>query len=249
MRFDVLTLFPEFFESPLKFGVINRAIAKGLLEVRTHDIRGFSLSKHRTVDDAPYGGGQGMVMEAAPVVLALEHVKGLREDAPGDTAVILTTPAGKTFDHALAVELSAKKRLILICGRYEGIDERVMEFVDMPVSAGDYVMTGGEIPALAIIDAVGRLQADVLGDEASNEHDSFTDGLLEYPQYTRPEDFRGLKVPEVLLSGNHAGIERWRRMQSLRLTYERRADLLSGADLSEQELEYIKTLEKGGKKD
>lgn len=249
MRFDVLTLFPEFFESPLKVGVINRAIAKGLLEVQAHNIRDFSLSRHRTVDDAPYGGGQGMVMEAAPVVLALEHVKGLCTDASGDTAVILTTPAGKTFNHALARELSAKNRLILICGRYEGVDERVMEFVDIPVSVGDYVMTGGEIPALAIIDAVGRLQADVLGDEASNEHDSFTDGLLEYPQYTRPEDFRGLRVPEVLLSGNHAQIERWRRQESLRRTYERRAELLSGATLSEQERDYIKSLEKGGKKD
>ena len=222
MRFDVLTLLPELFEAPLAGGVLGRAVSSGAIELHLHNIRDFTSDKHRTVDDSPYGGGAGMVMKPEPITRALESVAG--EGAR--PFVILTTPQGAPLTQSMAKTLSAKDRIVIICGRYEGVDERVRALADMEVSIGDYVLTGGELPALVIIDSVGRLCAGVLGSENSAKDDSFTDGLLEYPQYTRPEVFRGAKVPEVLTSGDHAGIERWRRRESLRRTFERRPDLL-----------------------
>lgn len=233
MRFDILTLFPEFFISPLKQSLLGKAVARGILSVNTYNLRDFTTDRHRTTDDSPYGGGAGMVMKAEPVVRALETLK--REDTSVKARVLLTTPQGRPLTQELARELSGEGRVIIVCGRYEGVDERIREFVDTEVSLGDFVLTGGEIAALAIIDAVGRLIPDVLGEPQSAEHDSFSDGLLEYPQYTRPEDFRGMKVPEVLLSGNHAEIERWRRKESLRRTAQRRPDLIDKADLTESE--------------
>ncbi|MBI5587690.1 MAG: tRNA (guanosine(37)-N1)-methyltransferase TrmD [Deltaproteobacteria bacterium] len=231
MRFDILTLFPEFFISPLRQSLLGKAVAKGVLSVNTYNPRDFTTDKHRTTDDAPYGGGHGMIMKVEPVVRALEALK-----AEGPKArVILTTPQGVPMNHALARELSNEGRLIILCGRYEGVDERIRAFVDMEISLGDFVLTGGEVAALAIIDAVGRLIPAVLGEPGSVERDSFSDGLLEYPQYTRPEDFRGLKVPDVLLSGNHAEIERWRRIESLARTAKRRPDLIEKADLTNAE--------------
>jgi tRNA (guanine37-N1)-methyltransferase len=240
MRFDILTIFPGFFSSPLEQSIIGRAISKGHVEVHTHNIRDFATDKHSSTDDSPYGGGAGMVMKVEPIVRALESVKG----GDGRAKVILTTPQGAPFSHKTAKELSGLDRIIVICGRYEGVDERIRAFVDMEVSLGDYVLTGGEIPALAIIDAVSRFIAGVLGDEASSRNDSFFWGLLEYPQYTRPEEFRGMKVPEELLSGDHGLIERWRRKESIRRTMERRPDLLDRAPLTELDRVLIREIKK-----
>lgn len=236
MRFDILTLFPDFFTSPLRQSIIGKAIEKGLIEVKTHNIRDYATDKHRTTDDSPYGGGSGMVMKIEPVVRALEAVTS---DGP-KPRVILTSPQGIPFSHSLARELSGEERVVIICGRYEGVDERIRAFVDTEVSLGDFVLTGGEIAALALIDSVGRLVPDVLGEPGSAAHDSFSDGLLEYPQYTRPEEFRGQVVPAVLLSGNHAEIERWRRIESLKRTAERRPDLIEKAVLTEAERRLLK---------
>lgn len=223
MRFDVLTLFPDFFTSPLGQGIMAKAVAKGVFEVRAVNIRDYATDKHKTADDYPYGGGCGMVMKVEPVISALEDV---RARCPGKRPhVILTTPQGRPFGHEAAKELSLKEWLVIICGRYEGIDERVREFADDEISIGDYILTGGETAALAIIEAVGRLLPGALGEPESMERESFSRGLLEYPQYTRPEDFRGMKVPAVLLSGNHKEIERWRTIESVKRTLSRRPDL------------------------
>ncbi len=238
MRFDILTLFPEFFTSPLEQSLLGKAIAKGVLTVSTRNPRDFTTDKHRTTDDSPYGGGHGMVMKVEPVVAAIE---ALRAEGPAGR-VILTTPQGVPLTQSLARELSGEERLIIVCGRYEGVDERIRAFVDTEISLGDFVLTGGEVAALALVDSVGRLVPGVLGEPGSAEHDSFSDGLLEYPQYTRPEDFRGLKVPEVLLSGNHAEIERWRRTESLERTAERRPDLIEKAGLTEAEKRLVKKI-------
>jgi tRNA (guanine37-N1)-methyltransferase len=244
MRFDILTLFPEFFSSPLEQSIIAKAISRGLVEVHTHNIRDFATDKHRTTDDSPYGGGAGMVMKVEPVVRALEAIKGPDEQ----TRIILTTPQGVPFVQKTARELAGLETIIIICGRYEGVDERIRAFVDMEVSVGDYVLTGGEIPALVIMDAVSRLIAGVLGDEASYLTDSFFCGLLEYPQYTRPEEFRGMKVPEDLLSGNHGLIERWRRKQSIRRTFKRRPDLFEEAEFTEEDRAIIGEIKKESSK-
>lgn len=261
MRFDILTLFPGFFDSPLKQSIIGKAVEKGLLVVKTFDIRDYATDRHRTTDDYPYGGGHGMVMKVEPLARALDAVfsegeggeeggrgatEGKGENAGERTAVprvILTSPQGVPLSHSLARELSKEERLVIICGRYEGVDERIMELVDLEVSTGDYVLTGGEIPALAIIDAVSRFIPGVLGAEAASEYDSFSDGLLEYPQYTRPEEWNGLKVPEVLLSGNHAEIARWRRKESVRRTFLKRPDLLKKADLTQADELVVAELE------
>jgi len=236
MRFDILTLFPEFFISPLNQSLLGKALAKGVLSVNTHNLRDFTTDRHRTTDDAPYGGGHGMVMKVEPVVAAIEALK-----SAGPTArVILTTPQGVPLTQPLVRELSQEQRLIIVCGRYEGVDERIRSYVDTEVSLGDFVLTGGEIAALALVDSVGRLLPGVLGEPGSAAHDSFSDGLLEYPQYTRPEEFRGQSVPPVLLSGNHAEIERWRRVESLRRTARKRPDLVEKADLTEAERRLIK---------
>ncbi len=246
MRFDILTLFPDFFTSPLKQSILGRAVSKGLLTVNTVNIRDFAADKHRTTDDCPYGGGHGMVMKVEPVVSALESVISGKEPRP---RIILVTPQGRPFNHRVARELSAFPGLVIICGRYEGVDERIRNLADIELSVGDYVLTGGEIAALVIIDSVVRLKPGVLGGSDSAANDSFSDGLLEYPQYTRPEDFRGLKVPEELLSGNHGEIEKWRKKQSLIRTYERRPDLLQEAGLTENDRAVIEEhMEKQRKK-
>lgn len=225
MKFDILTLFPAMFDGPLTESILRRAKENGLIEIGLHNIRDWALDKHATADDAPYGGGAGMVMKVEPIALAIEAVK---KENPR-SRVILTTPCGRPFNHALADELSKEAGVIIICGRYEGVDERVRTmFVDDEISLGDFVLTGGEIAAMVIVDAVARLVPGVLGSDESALYDSFADGLLEYPQYTRPPEFRGEKVPDVLLSGNHAEIAKWRRKESIRRTLAARPELLEG---------------------
>ena len=241
MRFDILTLFPEMFSSPFKESILAKAIEKGLIEVRTINIRDFALDKHRIVDDAPYGGGQGMVMKVEPIARAIEQVKS--EDPSVRT--IYLTPEGKPLNEEMARQLSSRSHLILLCGRYEGVDERVRElFVDEEISIGDYVLTGGELAAMVLIDAVSRLLPGVLGSDRSAEEDSFFGSLLEYPQYTRPASFRGYEVPGVLLSGNHQAISLWRRKEALRRTWMRRPDLLSKASLSEEDKKILEEISK-----
>jgi tRNA (guanine37-N1)-methyltransferase len=229
MRIDVLTLFPEMFESPLGHSILKRAQQAGVVEIVLTNIRDFSVGKYRKVDDKPYGGGQGMVMMPGPIFECFEHVERLSAEKG---RVILLTPQGQKFNQAKAVELSREKRLILISGRYEGFDERIRTGLGAEqISIGDYVLSGGEPAALVIIDAVVRLLPGALGDEDSSKDESFTDsagGGLEYPQYTRPEVFRGMKVPDVLLSGDHGKIAEWRRQQSVERTEKWRPDLLNG---------------------
>lgn len=224
MRIDILTLFPEMFESPLSCSIIKRAQDNGIIDIALTDIRDFSRDSYRKVDDKPYGGGPGMVMMPGPVFDCFEHVRKLSDEKG---RVLLFTPQGQKFDQAKALELSSEKRLILIAGKYEGFDERIRTGLGAEqISIGDYVLSGGELAAMVIIDAVVRLLEGALGDEDSAKNDSFSEGLLEYPQYTRPEVFRGMKVPEILLSGDHAKIAEWRRRQALERTKKWRPDLL-----------------------
>ena len=224
MRIDVLTLFPEMFESPLAHSILKRARQRGIVEIALTNIRDFAKDDYRKVDDKPYGGGPGMVMMPGPVFDCFEHVRKLTPEKP---RTILLTPQGQKFTQQKAFELSAEKRLILIAGRYEGFDERIRTGLGAEqISIGDYVLSGGELPAMVVIDAVVRLLPGALGDEDSPKDESFTQQLLEYPQYTRPEVFRGMKVPEILLSGNHAEIEKWRRQQANERTKKWRPDLL-----------------------
>lgn len=237
MRIDVLTLFPEMFYGVISSSIIAKAIDKGKLEVNLVNIREFSKDKHRRVDDYPYGGGAGMVMMPQPLYDAIQHVK---KDAPG-AKVMLTSPKGNTFDQEMAYELSREKHIVIVCGHYEGIDQRIIDLcVDREVSIGDYVLTGGELPAMVIMDAVARLIPGVLGSPESLNEESFQRGLLEYPQYTRPASFMGMKVPDILLSGNHREIDRWRRLKALEITLERRPDLIEKAMLSKDEIEWLK---------
>jgi tRNA (guanine37-N1)-methyltransferase len=228
LKIDVVTLFPELFDVPLRTSVIGRAVERGLLSVAIHDLRAHGLGRHRVVDDAPYGGGAGMVMRPEPLFAAIEP---LRKDG---AQVILLDPAGEPLTDPLARELAASGHLVLVCGRYEGIDERARSLADREVSIGDYVLTGGELPALVMIDAVGRLVPGVI-EADSHESDSFADGLLEGPHYTRPEHFRDASVPSVLLSGHHGEVARWRRVEALRRTLARRPDLLATAPLTDQD--------------
>lgn len=224
MRIDILTLFPPAFAGPLDVSIIKRAREDGLLELTLTDIRDFATDKHRSVDDYPFGGGQGMVMRVDVLDAALQHVRAQSQDAPH---VIYLSPQGRRLDDALVRELATYPRLILVCGRYEGVDERFIEHrVDREISIGDYVLTGGELPAMVLIDAVARHIPGALGDEASPEDESFANGLLEHAQYTRPAEYNGWTVPEVLLSGHHANIEKWKQQQRLDRTRERRPDLL-----------------------
>jgi tRNA (guanine37-N1)-methyltransferase len=221
MKIDVLTLFPAMFAGPLDESIIKRARLKGLLDLTIHDLRSWTHDRHRTVDDRPFGGGPGMLLKPEPLFEAVESLQ--REK----TRVILFSPAGRKFDQSMARELAQQEDLLLITGHYEGFDERVREMlVDEEISIGDYVLTNGALPAMVVVDAVTRLLPGALGDDASSHDESFSDGLLEYPQYTRPAEFRGMKVPEILLSGNHAEIEKWRREQAKLRTIERRPDLL-----------------------
>jgi tRNA (guanine37-N1)-methyltransferase len=236
MRFDIVTLFPNMFSSPFHESILGKAIERGLIQIRTINIRDFSLNKHHVVDDTPYGGGHGMVMKVEPIARAIEWIKS--QDPSAWT--IYLTPQGKQFHQEMARSLLSKPHLILLCGRYEGVDERVRElFIDEEISIGDYVLTGGELAAMVLIDAVARLLPGVLGSDRSAEEDSFSESsrtdfhsLLEYPQYTRPSNFRGNGVPEILLSGNHLLIAQWRRSEALKRTSLRRPDLLAKADLS-----------------
>lgn len=229
IRFDALTLFPGMFESPLSESILKKAQERKHVEIVVHDIRDFAQDRHRVVDDTPYGGGGGMVMKAEPVVRAIESVKVSHPSA----RVLLMTPQGILLTQDHVSRLAQFQHLTLICGRYEGIDERVrLGFIDEEISIGDYVLTGGELAAMVLIDAVSRQIPGVLGHEEAAREDSFSHGLLEYPQYTKPRDFRGLRVPEVLISGNHQEIQRWRRKESIRRTRLRRPDLIEKARLS-----------------
>jgi len=241
MRFDVFTLFPEVFDPYLHSSILQKASERNLVDFQIHNIRDWTTDKHRTADDEPYGGGGGMVMKAEPVFAAVEDVLGKSPECP----VILLTPQGRVFTQDLAWELSQQPRLALLAGRYEGIDERVRQhLVTSEISIGDYVLTGGELPALVLIDAITRLIPSVLGNAEATMKDSHAAGLLEYPHYTRPSELRGWGVPDVLLSGNHAIIDRWRREQSLRRTWERRPELLERANLSPEDLAYLNHLKR-----
>jgi tRNA (guanine37-N1)-methyltransferase len=233
VKFDIVTIFPRTVEAGLAEGVVSRGIARRVLDVAVHDLREHTTDRHRTVDDVAYGGGPGMVMKPEPLVRAVEHIRATRGQPD---AVILLTPQGRPFTQAEAVRLSGLAHLVLLCGRYEGIDERVRDLVATEeLSIGDYVLSGGELAALVVVDAVGRLVPGVVGDEQSVEEDSFARGLLDYPHYTRPGEFAGLKVPEVLLSGHHAEVRRWRRKAALARTLERRPDLLDAAQLDDDD--------------
>ncbi|MDD5428921.1 MAG: tRNA (guanosine(37)-N1)-methyltransferase TrmD [Candidatus Omnitrophica bacterium] len=227
MRIDVLTLFPKMFENVLGESMLKRAQAKGLAEIRLHDLRDWTSDAHRSADDKPFGGGAGMVMKTEPVFKALEElrkaVKGKSSSAKGK--VVLMTPQGKPLGQSLAKKLAKEKRLIVICGHYEGVDERIRELADEEISIGDYILTCGELPAMVLIDAVVRLIPGVLGDKESIKFESFENGMLEYPQYTRPAEFKGMKVPQVLLSGDHKKIEEWRKAEAMKRTHRRRPDL------------------------
>lgn len=243
MRFDILTLFPGMFAGPLQESILKRAQERGILSVHLYNIRDYATGRHRVTDDAPYGGGGGMVMKPEPIFAAVEAVLGGEEGVP----VILLSPQGRLFTQAVARELARWPRLVLICGRYEGVDERVRKHLATDeISVGDYVLSGGELAALVVMDAVTRLLPGVLGDPGAVFEDSHVRGLLEYPHYTRPAVFRGWAVPEVLLSGDHVAIARWRREQALRRTWERRPDLLEKAALTPQEREFLARLETEG---
>jgi tRNA (guanine37-N1)-methyltransferase len=255
MQFEVFTLLPEVFPPYLESSILKRAVQRGLIDVRVHNIRDYTHDKHHTTDDTPYGGGGGMVMKPEPVFEAVESVLGLAlhprllgtplspPQLDPKIPIILLTPQGRVFNQRIAEELSAHERMALLCGRYEGVDERVREhLVTDEISIGDYVLTGGELPALILIDAVSRLIPGVLGDPTGAEDDSHSMGLLEYPHYTKPAEFRGWKVPDILLSGDHAKIDKWRREQALLRTYSKRPDMLENADLSESDKKFIENL-------
>jgi tRNA (guanine37-N1)-methyltransferase len=230
-NFTVVTIFPRMFDSPLSQSILKKAREKDLISISLVDPREYATDRHRTTDDSPYGGGQGMVMKVEPLVSAIEEIRARCSNA----RVILLSPQGRVFDQKGAARLAQEERIVLVCGRYEGIDERVKSFVDEELSVGDYTLSGGEPAALVIIDAVSRLIPGVLGNEASAADESFAAGLLEYPQYTRPENFRGMRVPDILLTGDHERIRRWRREESLRITAQRRPDLLAKTVLTEQD--------------
>lgn len=247
MTFDVVTIFPAMFEQPLAAGVIGRAVERRLLDVKVHDLRDFTTDRHRVVDDMPFGGGPGMVLKADPMFRALDAIEA---DRGRPLTVVLTSPQGARLTQATAQRLSRLAHVVILCGRYEGVDERVRERVTEELSIGDYVLTGGELPALVILDAVARLAPGVVGDEQSVAEDSFSRGLLDFPQYTRPATLTrpgpqgpaDMSVPDVLLSGNHADIRRWRKREAVTRTLERRPDLLAGADLDDEEREILRDI-------
>lgn len=243
MRISILTIFPNFFLSPLNESLIKKAQTNGLIQIKLIDIRDFTKDKHRSVDDTPFGGGAGMVMMVEPLSLALNSIDSPEEK---DYHIILTSARGKKFDQEKAFELSQKEHLIIICGHYKGIDERIKSLYDLEeLSIGDYVLTGGELPALVILDSLVRLIPGFLGNFQSAETDSFYEGLLGYPEYTRPAEFKGLKVPEILLSGNHEKIRLWRKKEALKKTLEQRLDLLEKKILSPEDKKLLSEIEKG----
>lgn len=240
MRIDILTLFPELFKPFISTSIMGRAIENNLFNINTHNIRDFAKNKHRQVDDYPYGGGAGMVMAVQPLYDALDHVIGLHDLKP---TIIYLSPQGRVLDQAMVADYSRHTNIILLCGHYEGIDQRVIDkYVDQEISIGDYVLTGGELAAMVFVDSVTRLIPGVLGSSDSILEESHTNHLLEYPHYTRPSNYKGDKVPEVLLSGNHKEIDRWRRTQSLKNTLIKRPDMLSKAELSDEDQMLLKEL-------
>jgi tRNA (guanine37-N1)-methyltransferase len=243
MRFDVLTLFPTLFSGVFEESIVKRAVESGLATIAVHNIRDHATDRHHITDDEPYGGGGGMVMKPEPIFRAVEAVVGeevLPTGRDDPTQIVLLSPAGRLFNQAIALELAAHERLVLVCGRYEGVDERVRQHLATDeISVGDYVLSGGEIPAMVVVEAVTRLLPGALGDPLATVRDSHASGLLEHPHYTRPAEFRGWAVPEVLLSGNHAEVARWRRQQSLLRTFQRRPDLLAKADLSAEDRDFL----------
>src|SRR5262245_14062974 len=242
MKFDIVTIFPRMIEAGLSEGIISRGIAGGLLDVQVHDLRDFTTDRHRSVDDMPYGGGPGMVMKPEPLMRAVAHISATR-GTPG--AVVLLSPQGRAFTQAEAARLVARGHVALLCGRYEGVDERVRELVATEeISIGDYVLSGGELPALVVLDAVSRLVPGVVGDEQSVAEESFSRGVLDYPHYTRPAEVAGRRVPDVLLSGHHAEVRRWRRKAALARTLERRPDLLADAALNEDDRVLLEEIKK-----
>lgn len=268
MRFDVITIFPGFFAGPLDVGVLRRACAAGIADVRLHDLRGFTHDRHRTVDDRPFGGGEGMVLRIEPIAEALAFlgIEPKAERSPARESVILLSPQGRPFTQAVAHELAGTERVVLLCGRYEGVDERVNDvFCDRELSIGDYVLSGGELAAAVIIDTVTRLLPGVLGNPDSSRHESFgvaeaatvqpvgapprsthgAGGLLDYPHYTRPAEFRGLPIPEALRGGNHEEVRRWRRRAALEKTLRNRPDLLGGAELTKEDHRLLEQLQSG----
>lgn len=255
MQFEVFTLLPEVFPPYLESSILQRARQRGLVSINVHNIRDYTHDKHHVTDDTPYGGGGGMIMKPEPVFEAVETVLGLdaHQTAPASSPqegpappIIMLTPQGRVFTQAVADELSRHEKIALLCGRYEGMDERIRErLVTDEISIGDYVLTGGELPALIVIDAISRLLPGVLGDPNGAADDSHATGLLEYPHYTRPPEFRGWKVPDILLSGDHGKIDTWRREQTLLRTLERRPDLLEKAELSKKDKDFLSTLEIG----
>ncbi len=251
MRFDLLTIFPEFFAGPFDFGIVKRARQQGIVEIVVHDLRSFTTDKHHVVDDRPFGGGDGMVLKPEPIFRAVESL--LETDALGDgqkrTAIVLLSPQGRMFNQADAERFAEEcSRILLICGRYEGVDERVAErLISDELSIGDYVLTGGEIPAMAVVDAVTRLLPNALGSETSAAHDSFSEGLLDYPHYTRPAEFRGWRVPDVLISGHHGEVEKWRRRAALLKTLKMRPDLLEKARLTPEERRWLDEILRAGR--
>lgn len=238
MKFDVLTLFPGMFASPLRESILGRAVERGLIRFAAHNLRDWAEGRHKVTDDTPCGGGDGMVMKPEPVARALAD---LRQASPG-SRVLLLTPQGRRFDQHEAWSLAREPGLVFVCGRYEGFDERIRTLVDAEYSLGDFVLTGGELAAMVMIDAIARLLPEVLGSSGSALGDSFADGLLEYPHYTRPVEFMGMRVPEVLLSGNHAAIARWRRREQLKRTLQRRPDLLATARLTDADRRLLEEL-------
>jgi tRNA (guanine37-N1)-methyltransferase len=240
LKIDIVTIFPKMVEAPLAEGIVGRAIGRGILDVKVHDLRDFAPDRHRVVDDVPFGGGPGMVLKPEPLFRAVEFIRTARGSPD---AVLLTTPDGRRFSHGDAARLSRLPHVAILCGRYEGVDDRVRQHLATEeISIGDYVVSGGELPALVITDAVARLVPGVVGDEESVARDTFARGLLDFPQYTRPAEFQGLPVPAVLLSGHHAEIERWRRREALARTVERRPDLLDEAGLSEDDRRVLREL-------
>ena len=241
MRFDILSVFPEMFESFFGCSLLKKARDRNLIRIEAYNIRDWATDKHRMTDDYPYGGGAGMVMKVDPIARALDAIGAV----PGESLRVLLTPQGEIFSQAIAGELARSSRIVLICGHYEGVDERVRQnLVDREISLGDYILTGGEAAAMVIVDAVARLVPGVLGNEESTRHESFATGLLECPQFTRPEAFRGWKVPDVLLSGHHREIEEWRRRESLKRTLERRPELLETAVLTQKDRALLEELKK-----
>lgn len=245
MTFDIVTIFPRMFEAALAEGVVGRGVASGVLDVRVHDLRGFTTDRHRVVDDVPYGGGPGMVLKPEPFFRAVAQIRAARGALD---AVLLTSPQGRVLTQEKARELAALRHVVLLCGRYEGVDDRVRtQVATEEISIGDYVLSGGELPALVIVDAVARLVPGVVGDAESVARDSFSRGLLDYPQFTRPAEFQGWRVPEVLISGHHARIEHWRKREAIRRTLTERPELLAGAVLDAEEQAICRDLTEAGR--